>query len=102
MGWLSAPEYWLGRLILERGTAVVYVFAFVAAARQFRHFLVVVLLLLLLDLAPRNIARRARRGIGENITDLRARRRRKRDREAGDKGRKNGQDEGSEHLAVGL
>ena len=36
MNWLSAPEYWLGRLILERGTAVVYVFAFVAAARQFR------------------------------------------------------------------
>ena len=36
MGWLSAPEYWLGRLILERGTAIVYVFAFVAAARQFR------------------------------------------------------------------
>ena len=35
MDWLSAPEYWLGRLILERGTAVVYVFAFVAAARQF-------------------------------------------------------------------
>ncbi|MFZ0713812.1 lipase maturation factor family protein, partial [Mycobacterium sp.] len=36
MGWLSAPEYWLSRLILERGIAVVYVFAFVAAARQFR------------------------------------------------------------------
>ena len=36
MGWLSAPEYWLGRLILERGIAIVYVFAFVAAARQFR------------------------------------------------------------------
>jgi hypothetical protein len=36
MGWLSAPEYWLGRLILERGIATVYVFAFVAAARQFR------------------------------------------------------------------
>jgi Lipase maturation factor len=36
MGWLSAPQYWLGRLILERGTAIVYVFAFVAAARQFR------------------------------------------------------------------
>jgi hypothetical protein len=35
MSWLSAPEYWLGRLILERGTALVYVFAFVAAARQF-------------------------------------------------------------------
>ena len=36
MGWFNAPEYWLGRLILERGIAVVYVFAFVAAARQFR------------------------------------------------------------------
>jgi hypothetical protein len=36
MGWLSAPEYWLGRLVLERGIATVYVFAFVAAARQFR------------------------------------------------------------------
>lgn len=36
MGWLSAPEYWLGRLILERGIAAVYLIAFVAAARQFR------------------------------------------------------------------
>ena len=36
MDWLSAPEYWLSRLILERGIAAVYVFAFVAAARQFR------------------------------------------------------------------
>jgi hypothetical protein len=36
MGWMSAPEYWLGRLVLERGIAVVYVIAFVAAARQFR------------------------------------------------------------------
>ncbi len=36
MGWFSAPEYWLSRLILERGIAVVYVFAFVGAARQFR------------------------------------------------------------------
>jgi Lipase maturation factor len=36
MGWLSAPEYWLGRLVLERGTAAVYLLAFVAAARQFR------------------------------------------------------------------
>ncbi len=36
MGWLNAPEYWLGRLALERGIAVVYVIAFVAAARQFR------------------------------------------------------------------
>ena len=36
MGWFSAPEYWLSRLILERGIAAVYVLAFVAAARQFR------------------------------------------------------------------
>jgi len=36
MAWLNAPEYWLSRLILERGIAVIYVFAFVAAARQFR------------------------------------------------------------------
>jgi hypothetical protein len=36
MGWLSAPEYWLSRLILERGIAAVYVLAFVVAARQFR------------------------------------------------------------------
>ncbi len=36
MGWFNAPEYWFGRLILERGIAIVYVFAFVAAARQFR------------------------------------------------------------------
>ncbi|BBX47580.1 lipase maturation factor family protein [Mycobacterium cookii] len=36
MNWLNAPEYWLGRLILERGIAAVYLLAFVAAARQFR------------------------------------------------------------------
>ena len=36
MDWLNAPEYWLSRLILERGIAGVYVLAFVAAARQFR------------------------------------------------------------------
>jgi len=36
MGWLSAPEYWLGRLVLERGTAAVYLLAFLAAALQFR------------------------------------------------------------------
>ena len=35
MGWMSAPEYWLGRPVLERGIAVVYVIAFIAAARQF-------------------------------------------------------------------
>lgn len=36
MGWLAAADYWLGRLILERGVAAVYLIAFVAAARQFR------------------------------------------------------------------
>lgn len=36
MGWFSAPEYWFSRLILERGIAVVYTIAFIAAARQFR------------------------------------------------------------------
>ncbi len=36
MGWFTAPEYWLGRLVFERGVAAVYLIAFVAAARQFR------------------------------------------------------------------
>jgi hypothetical protein len=36
MGWFSAPGYWLGRLVLERGVAVIYLIAFVAAAVQFR------------------------------------------------------------------
>ena len=36
MGWFSAPEYWLGRLVLERGVAAIYLIGFVAAARQFR------------------------------------------------------------------
>jgi hypothetical protein len=36
MGWFSAPEYWLGRLVLERGAAAVYLIAFVGAASQFR------------------------------------------------------------------
>jgi hypothetical protein len=36
MGWFSAPDYWLGRLVLERGVAVIYLIAFVAAAAQFR------------------------------------------------------------------
>ena len=36
MGWFTAPEYWLGRLVLSRGVAVVYLIAFVAAATQFR------------------------------------------------------------------
>ena len=36
MGWFSAPQYWLGRLVLERGVAAIYLIAFVAAALQFR------------------------------------------------------------------
>jgi Lipase maturation factor len=36
MGWFSAPDYWLGRLVFERGAAGIYLIAFVAAARQFR------------------------------------------------------------------
>ena len=36
MEWFAAPEYWLGRLVLERGIAAIYLIAFVAAARQFR------------------------------------------------------------------
>jgi hypothetical protein len=36
MGWFTAPEYWLGRLVLERGVAAIYLIAFVVAARQFR------------------------------------------------------------------
>jgi hypothetical protein len=36
MGWFWAPEYWLGRLVLERGAAAIYLIAFVAAALQFR------------------------------------------------------------------
>ncbi|MBW0018570.1 MAG: lipase maturation factor family protein [Mycobacterium sp.] len=39
MAWFSAPEYWLGRTVLERGAAAVYLIAFVAAARQFRALL---------------------------------------------------------------
>jgi hypothetical protein len=36
MEWFVVPEYWLARQILQRGVAVVYLIAFVAAARQFR------------------------------------------------------------------
>lgn len=33
---LDAPEYWLSRLVFQRGLALVYLAAFVCAARQFR------------------------------------------------------------------
>ncbi|MBF6300526.1 lipase maturation factor family protein [Nocardia amamiensis] len=36
MEWFTAPEYWLGRQILTRGAAAIYLIAFIAAARQFR------------------------------------------------------------------
>lgn len=36
MDWFTAPGYWLGRLVFQRALAGVYLFAFVAAALQFR------------------------------------------------------------------
>jgi Lipase maturation factor len=39
MEWLSAPEYWLSRLVFQRGLAAVYFVAFLSAATQFRALL---------------------------------------------------------------
>ena len=39
MQWFTAPEYWLAREVVQRGTAAIYLIAFVAAARQFRALL---------------------------------------------------------------
>lgn len=36
MDWFTAPEYWLARLVVQRGIAAIYLIAFIAAARQFR------------------------------------------------------------------
>ncbi|MGK8523969.1 lipase maturation factor family protein [Nocardia asteroides] len=36
MDWFTSSEYWLGRQVLTRGVAAVYLIAFVVAARQFR------------------------------------------------------------------
>ncbi|WP_055525918.1 lipase maturation factor family protein [Streptomyces graminilatus] len=36
MEWFAAPDYWLSRLLLQRGLACVYLVAFLGAARQFR------------------------------------------------------------------
>ncbi|GAA1906877.1 lipase maturation factor family protein [Streptomyces sodiiphilus] len=36
MEWFASPDAWLSRLALQRGLAVIYVIAFVTAARQFR------------------------------------------------------------------
>ncbi|MDV3126978.1 lipase maturation factor family protein [Mycobacterium sp. 21AC1] len=39
MEWFTAPEYWLARQVLQRGTAAIYLIAFIVAARQFRALL---------------------------------------------------------------
>ncbi|HEX7323438.1 MAG TPA: lipase maturation factor family protein [Mycobacterium sp.] len=39
MDWFSAPQYWLARLVLERGIAAIYLIAFVSGALQFRALL---------------------------------------------------------------
>jgi hypothetical protein len=39
MDWLSAHEYWLARLVLQRGIGLVYLVAFVVAVNQFRPLL---------------------------------------------------------------
>lgn len=39
MEWFAAPEYWYGRLIFQRGLAVIYAVAFHTAALQFRALL---------------------------------------------------------------
>jgi hypothetical protein len=39
MDWFTAPDLWLSRLLFQRALAVVYLVAFVAAARQFRPLL---------------------------------------------------------------
>lgn len=39
MDWFSSPEYWLGRLLLQRALASLYLVAFIAAANQFRPLL---------------------------------------------------------------
>ncbi|WP_329310386.1 lipase maturation factor family protein [Streptomyces sp. NBC_01262] len=36
MDWFTAPDYWLSRLVIQRGLAVVYLVAFLSAANQFR------------------------------------------------------------------
>ncbi|HEY6498056.1 MAG TPA: lipase maturation factor family protein [Streptosporangiaceae bacterium] len=39
MHWFTAPDYWLARTAFQRGLAVIYLVAFVTAARQFRGLL---------------------------------------------------------------
>src|SRR5258708_29853393 len=37
--WLEAPDYWLARLVVERGIAGIYVIAFLVALNQFTPLL---------------------------------------------------------------
>jgi hypothetical protein len=37
--WFTADDYWIGRLVFQRGLAAVYLVAFLAAANQFRPLL---------------------------------------------------------------
>ncbi|MGZ4144035.1 MAG: lipase maturation factor family protein [Actinomycetota bacterium] len=39
MGWFSAPGYWLGRFLFQRGLGLIYVVAFACALDQFRPLL---------------------------------------------------------------
>jgi hypothetical protein len=39
MTWLEAPEYWLARLVVERGIGAIYVIAFLVALQQFTPLL---------------------------------------------------------------
>ncbi|HKF34424.1 MAG TPA: lipase maturation factor family protein [Jatrophihabitantaceae bacterium] len=39
MRWFDAPDYWLSRLVFQRGLAALYLIAFVVAANQFRALL---------------------------------------------------------------
>ena len=39
MDWFSAPDYWLSRIVLQRGLALIYLLAFLNALNQFRPLL---------------------------------------------------------------
>ncbi len=39
MSWLHAPDYWLSRLLFQRGLAAIYLIAFLVAVNQFRPLL---------------------------------------------------------------
>src|SRR6266540_5861557 len=39
MSWIEAPDYWLARLVVERGIGAIYLIAFLVALRQFTPLL---------------------------------------------------------------